>query len=207
MTIDHAKLTGILEAMDFGESPSDLATAIITEYDKPDERIWECKIGGHVNIPDGADAPMRAAVERAFYDLTGRHSEFTLSGWGGTLTAAERELEDRVNPPCHSKPRSEWCDRDGEYAANLLNPVIGLDQLLGALKSYVTECDRPGGKFEAEHMYDVATAFFRSRPRNYQALPALEKALTDWVAKKERLRRPSPSTQTLIDIARRYFRA
>jgi hypothetical protein len=37
---------------------------------------WTCRIGtlAGVEVPDGGDAPMRAAVEEAFYKVTGQHS-------------------------------------------------------------------------------------------------------------------------------------
>jgi len=58
--------------------------------------IWTCKIGeANVScLPNGADYPMRQAVERAYYDLTGRWPEFIFSGWGGTLTDSEAETLD-----------------------------------------------------------------------------------------------------------------
>ena len=57
------------------------------------EQIWECKIGGIFGgLEPGSDAPMRAAVKEAFYQLTGLHAEFTFSGWGARLTPTEREV-------------------------------------------------------------------------------------------------------------------
>lgn len=62
------------------------------------ERIWTCKIGGVVGaLPPGADAPMRRAVEKAYFDLTGFHNEFDFSGWGGELDPGEREVVSHVN--------------------------------------------------------------------------------------------------------------
>jgi len=57
-------------------------------------KCWECKIGimGTVDLPPGADAPMRDAVERAFFELTGKHAEFNFSGWGAKLTQGEFEV-------------------------------------------------------------------------------------------------------------------
>jgi hypothetical protein len=62
-----------------------------------EERIWRCKIGGPVNwLPDGADLPMRKAIQEAFTRLTGREPEFTFSGWGAKLVESERAVvEDR----------------------------------------------------------------------------------------------------------------
>lgn len=53
--------------------------------------IWSCKIGwaNRADLPDGADFPLRQAVEKAFYELTGHAPQFTFSGWGDELTEAE----------------------------------------------------------------------------------------------------------------------
>jgi len=54
--------------------------------------IWECKIGtgASLELPDGADAPMRQAIEKVFFELTGMRPEFHFSGWGGTLSVTEQ---------------------------------------------------------------------------------------------------------------------
>jgi len=68
---------------------------IITGGDKiMKKKIWTCKIGEIDTelLPDGADAPMRAAVEDAYEKLTGQHNHFCFSGWGGKLTDTEREI-------------------------------------------------------------------------------------------------------------------
>lgn len=57
-------------------------------------RIWDCKIGelsDDIELPNGADGPMREAVNHAYKTLTGREPSFIFSGWDGTLTDAERE--------------------------------------------------------------------------------------------------------------------
>jgi hypothetical protein len=55
-------------------------------------RIWTCKIGGDVSLPsNGADFPMRMAIEEAYRKLTGKDSEFNFSGWGGELTESEED--------------------------------------------------------------------------------------------------------------------
>lgn len=60
------------------------------------ERIWDCKIGGDIDdLSDGADAPMREAVKRAFKELTGKDMEFCFSGWGGELDEIERKVLQR----------------------------------------------------------------------------------------------------------------
>lgn len=65
------------------------------------ERIWECKIGGPVlsdAVPSGADLPMRRAIRHAFKDITGSDAEFIFSGWGGSLTEAERAAHENREP-------------------------------------------------------------------------------------------------------------
>lgn len=58
------------------------------------ERIWSCKIGGEIpdNLSDGADLPMRIAIERAFLEITGVEARFTFSGWAGKLDEIERKI-------------------------------------------------------------------------------------------------------------------
>jgi hypothetical protein len=50
--------------------------------------VWECAVGGKdpVIVPSGGDFPMRQAVEKAFFDLTGKHPEMCYSGWGRKFT-------------------------------------------------------------------------------------------------------------------------
>lgn len=50
--------------------------------------VWECAVGGRspVIVPSGGDFPMRQAVEKAFFDLTGQHPEMCYSGWGRKFT-------------------------------------------------------------------------------------------------------------------------
>jgi len=55
-------------------------------------KIWTCKIGEVVDVPHGADGPMRDAVERAYMEITGKRPEFCFSGWGGELTQVERDV-------------------------------------------------------------------------------------------------------------------
>lgn len=63
------------------------------------EKIWTCKIGGckASDLPDGANKPMRIAVQRAYRRITGKSPIFTFSGWGGELTDIEREVVEEVN--------------------------------------------------------------------------------------------------------------
>jgi hypothetical protein len=57
-------------------------------------KTWSCKIG-EVDpklLQPGSDGPMRAAVEDAYYRLTGQIAKFTFSGWGAELTESERSI-------------------------------------------------------------------------------------------------------------------
>jgi hypothetical protein len=61
--------------------------------------IWTCKIGeaDWGTLPSGADLPMRRAVEKAYYEITGKKANFLFSGWGGSLTESERSVvKDKV---------------------------------------------------------------------------------------------------------------
>lgn len=61
--------------------------------------IWACKIGEtKAALPAGADAPMRAAVERAYRELTGEQAAFTFSGWSAELTEGERAVVENRLP-------------------------------------------------------------------------------------------------------------
>ena len=64
---------------------------------KHKEQIWSCKIGVvDVDILlDGADAPLRKAVEKAFIELTGKEPTFLFSGWNAELDRFEREAVDK----------------------------------------------------------------------------------------------------------------
>lgn len=64
-------------------------------------KIWYCKIGetDEKNLEkwNGADLPMREAIEKAYKDVTGEDAQFCFSGWGGELDEAERAVvEDRL---------------------------------------------------------------------------------------------------------------
>lgn len=55
---------------------------------------WECKVGikGNVEIPGGADWPMRQAIRKAFRDILGVDAEFCFSGWNAELDDIEWDL-------------------------------------------------------------------------------------------------------------------
>ncbi len=60
-------------------------------------KIWECKIGecSPADVPAGGDFPMRLAIEKVYFELTGRKPTFCFSGWGAELTGSERDCVDR----------------------------------------------------------------------------------------------------------------
>lgn len=73
-----------------------------TESSAPDPANWTCTIGEFPRgeLPDGADWPMRQAVEQAYRDLTGRESDYTFSGWGDPLPEDYRAVhEGRLPDP------------------------------------------------------------------------------------------------------------
>ena len=63
-------------------------------------KIWTCKIGEvpSAALPDGADAPMRDAVARAYAAVTGEEPLFIFSGWGGELDESERAVVENREP-------------------------------------------------------------------------------------------------------------
>jgi hypothetical protein len=67
------------------------------------QKVWFCKIGevDPANVPNGADFPMREAIERTYKRITGEDPTFLFSGWGAELTEIERAVvEDRL-PDSH----------------------------------------------------------------------------------------------------------
>jgi hypothetical protein len=67
--------------------------------------VWECKIGGPaVDLPSGADGPMRDAVGAAFQQLTGSRAEFIFSGWGASLTEGELAVVENRAPVYEPRP-------------------------------------------------------------------------------------------------------
>lgn len=71
-----------------------MASRVPTPFEAPPHKAWSCTIGlmGDLDLPPGADGPMRQAVERAFFDLTGRHAEFNFTGWGAQLDRYQYEV-------------------------------------------------------------------------------------------------------------------
>ena len=87
--------------------------------------VWECKVGARmldIDLPDGADAPMRRAVQQAFVDITGTNPEFCFSGWGGKLDEFEISVvEERPPSAVHE---ADWHLRNA--APDLLAALIEL---------------------------------------------------------------------------------
>jgi hypothetical protein len=67
---------------------------------------WQCKIGNPdgVEIPPGADGPMRKAVHKAFREVTGKDAEACFSGWGVEFTPAELHVIDEDKYPAPKAP-------------------------------------------------------------------------------------------------------
>ncbi len=66
----------------------------------PKMKIWSCKIGevDPGKLPDGADWPMRSAVQMAYREITGEDASFTFSGWGARLDEGERAVVENRKP-------------------------------------------------------------------------------------------------------------
>jgi hypothetical protein len=62
----------------------------MSEELKP-QTVWFCKVGvlGAVDLPRGADNPMRNAICDEFARVTGKDAEFCFSGWGQRLSELE----------------------------------------------------------------------------------------------------------------------
>jgi hypothetical protein len=67
---------------------------------------WTCKIGSvkGVQIPLGADAPMRAAIRKAFKEVTGEDAEAIFSGWGSKFNEAELHV---IDPDVYPAPKGD----------------------------------------------------------------------------------------------------
>lgn len=87
-------------------------------------KIWSCKIGEceEKDLLDpqgryyGADWPMRRAVQEAYFQVTGKQSNFTFSGWAAELTEGERAcVENRPPAPSGEKVNEiATCELCGE---------------------------------------------------------------------------------------------
>lgn len=56
--------------------------------------VWECKIGSvnGVEVPPGADFPMRQAIRKAYIELTGEEPDAIFSGWGSKFDEIELQV-------------------------------------------------------------------------------------------------------------------
>ena len=70
-----------------------------------EEEYWVCIIGklDRDRLPPGADAPLRAAVRRAYLALTGQGNEYCLSGWGVNEEQKEKLLNALMEGSKHRK--------------------------------------------------------------------------------------------------------
>lgn len=94
-------------------------------------KIWSCKIGeiDEAALPEGADAPMRAAVETAYRELTGYSSVFCFSGWGATLDEGERAVVENREPSAeHYENWKSTIDKAAALWA-LLDDIDTLDDM------------------------------------------------------------------------------
>lgn len=106
---------------------------------------WTCRIGpaDRDNLPYGADNPLRLAVSKAFYELTGDYAEILSTGWGrkeseepylGLATTRHLLME--------LKARGEVSATAGEYPEEMGGMAIGasnlMDSLPGSMLDYRT---------------------------------------------------------------------
>lgn len=80
------------------------------------EVIWTCTIGTKRSdvLPNGADSPMRIAVEWAFFNVTGRVPDYLFSGWGAKLTEGQRAVVENREPKYDNglpEPPAGYCWR------------------------------------------------------------------------------------------------
>lgn len=115
---------------------------------RPTNTVWQCKVGciGPLEVPQGGDAPMRDAVERAFRRTIGVDPEFTFSGWAAELTEGELAVvEDR--PPERSKVTREVpydvTDEMVDRAARAMFDAesLGVPGQRGYLQAYYEDAD------------------------------------------------------------------
>ena len=63
-------------------------------------KIWMCKIGECEDweLPKNADIPMREAIRKTYFELTGKNPVFIFSGWNTSLTEPERAVVENRLP-------------------------------------------------------------------------------------------------------------
>lgn len=57
-------------------------------------KVWMCRIGSitEMDLPNGCDLPMRLAVEKAYFELTGKYPDGIFSGWGEEFSSSEKSV-------------------------------------------------------------------------------------------------------------------
>lgn len=118
-------------------------------------KIWTCKIGecDESELPDGADLPMRRAIQAAYAELTLTEPAFTFSGWGGELTEGERAVvENREPAAMHAENDNDlfattdaavWADRFVKRAHE--NPALATNS--GAMLAWFAGAIETGRGF------------------------------------------------------------
>lgn len=103
-------------------------------------KVWSCKIGecDAALLPDGADAPMRAAVESAYRELTGFDAAFNFSGWGAELDESERAVVENREP-------SEEYHRSWLIQQAAPDLYEALSEIVAAEREAIREWEATGG--------------------------------------------------------------
>lgn len=114
----------------------------MTDYTK--HRVWQCRIGDDVVLPNGADAPMRAAVRKAFHELTGVQTNNIFSGWGERW--AQQEINVMTGTSSYTKASRDELERD---LAAARAEIESLDRKLKA--GWIRVCQTSIGDVVAEN--------------------------------------------------------
>ena len=70
---------------------------VLEQFEGKKQKVWTCKIGWASSLPDGADFPMRRAIEYAYQQIAGQDPDFIFSGWGGELDEIEKQVVEGWN--------------------------------------------------------------------------------------------------------------
>lgn len=148
-------------------------------------KVWYCRIGvtESVTVPNGADAPMRAAVKRAFSEVTGREYDHCFSGWAYEWPEDELAvIENRLPKPTTNTEitalRAE-VERLRAERAEAVDKSVELKKALSDLARSVPdefECDNFHHSKPDNHRVDEACPPLR---RYYAALAAARAALEE----------------------------
>lgn len=94
-----------------------------------EKKFWTCVIGpactDTLQKMNGADAPMRRSVQRAFFELTGKLEDICMSGWKDSKESLDRktlkqQLVYAVKKTCSPKPKKVILTR-GELLKLMVN--------------------------------------------------------------------------------------